>query len=317
MKHLLPILTLALLGAASIASAAPTYTEETFINSDYDSNYSFYVNPEVSTDGNVQTIDYGKYQVVKYGGSWGGALMYSNYFRIHANENVDFYLYDFVDNVQSSDNSANALTGVNAEQNKRAVQYIGYRETKAITDSEGKITGFETSNEKTHPIGDPTSVESVQRQPEGEDAQPYEIVRNSYYLGRFEAGKDYELYVSYETDGSDGVWSNTGDMAAGYHLYTVDEDNNAMIPKSNIVPVDKLMWAYKNGSFSSAGMLYMAVKEKDFESANAMPIAQLNNVYFGMRAVGSPLPGGLPIALVAGLFGLGFWYIRRRKNIAC
>ena len=29
--------------------------------------------------------------------------------------------------------------------------------------------------------------------------------------------------------------------------------------------------------------------------------------------VGSPLPGGVQIALIAGLFGLGFWYIRRRK----
>jgi hypothetical protein len=32
--------------------------------------------------------------------------------------------------------------------------------------------------------------------------------------------------------------------------------------------------------------------------------------------VGSPLPGGLQIALISGLFALGFWYIRRRKNIA-
>ena len=29
--------------------------------------------------------------------------------------------------------------------------------------------------------------------------------------------------------------------------------------------------------------------------------------------MGQPLPGGLQIALIAGLFGLGFWYVRRRK----
>ena len=36
----------------------------------------------------------------------------------------------------------------------------------------------------------------------------------------------------------------------------------------------------------------------------------------GAGAAGSPLPGGLQMALIAGLFGLGFWYVRRRKAIA-
>ena len=31
---------------------------------------------------------------------------------------------------------------------------------------------------------------------------------------------------------------------------------------------------------------------------------------------GAPLPGGVSIALVAGLFGLGLWYVRRRKAVA-
>ncbi len=37
--------------------------------------------------------------------------------------------------------------------------------------------------------------------------------------------------------------------------------------------------------------------------------------FYGV-AVGSPLPGGLQIALIAGLFGLGSWYVRRRKAVA-
>ena len=88
------------------------------------------------------------------------------------------------------------------------------------------------------------------------------------------------------------------------------------------------MWAYKNGSYSSAMYGYNPEfnpdkQVKDDESANAMPLASLDPIgggraTFGLYATpsgtfGSPLPGGLPIALIAGLFGLGFWYVRRRK----
>ena len=47
-------------------------------------------------------------------------------------------------------------------------------------------------------------------------------------------------------------------------------------------------------------------------------VVEGNRVAFGFYgvAVGSPLPGGLQIALIAGLFGLGFCYVRRRKAIA-
>lgn len=65
-------------------------------------------------------------------------------------------------------------------------------------------------------------------------------------------------------------------------------------------------------------------------SKRAMPLSHLTpigtineavslgkEVRFGFYGVvGSPLPGGLQIALIAGLFGLGFFYVRRRKAIA-
>jgi hypothetical protein len=68
---------------------------------------------------------------------------------------------------------------------------------------------------------------------------------------------------------------------------------------------------------------------KTVAAARAMPLSQLIPgtsqglaVAFGLMGVatgnyvpGGPLPGGLQMALIAGLFGLGFCYIRRRKAI--
>ena len=79
------------------------------------------------------------------------------------------------------------------------------------------------------------------------------------------------------------------------------------------------------------------LKEGELESSDpikiaaqrAMPLSQLipgtfegKAVTFGLygvatgEVVGGPLPGGLQTILIAGLFGLGFCYIRRRKAIA-
>ena len=311
MKHILPILTLALLGAAATASAGTTYTEATFLNSNYDSNYSYYLNPTVttSTDGKTQTIDYGEgqFQVVKYGGSDAESLMYQTYFKVHANDDINFYLYDYVANVYG-DNSGNALDGV-------GVKLIGYRtvgeaddfvvnsDTKeAFLENGEKLTGYKG---EVHGLGTPADTEIINREYLGGGGE-YQVVRNSYYLGKFEEGKDYEIFISYAADGSDGLWSNADIKATGYDLY--EDETKAVDYPDGVVPIDKMMQAYKSESFQTF--------KNAFESANAMPIAQLNYVYFGMRtgpAVGSPLPGGLPIALIAGLFGLGFWYIRRRK----
>lgn len=74
-------------------------------------------------------------------------------------------------------------------------------------------------------------------------------------------------------------------------------------------------------------------KDIKLASGKAMPLSELTPmgnlaalglgttgtaVQFGFYGVtaGSPLPGGLQSALIAGLFGLGFFYVRRRKAIA-
>ena len=53
--------------------------------------------------------------------------------------------------------------------------------------------------------------------------------------------------------------------------------------------------------------------EKKYDYIGA-PFYLGKDVIIGNGAAGSPLPGGLQMALIAGLFGLGFWYVRRRKT---
>lgn len=293
MKHILPILTAALAFTAMTASAATTYTqEEFFANQNYKNNFDQIVKSDID-EGHNGTYNFGSYVVTFEGNS---------NLRIHVNENIKLYVYDFVDNVQSDDNSANALNGVNADQKKLAVQQIGYRKIVAGSDGTFVTTGKKT-DENIHSLGDPTDTETVHREEKMTEwyTKEYDIVRNSYYLGEFKANTDYELFVSYAANGSDGKWSYT-DNAGGYMIET-----------------DKLMSANIKKDFLSV------YDQSIYDLAQVYtPLAQVNNISFGLRSApadpvvvsGSPLPGGLQIALIAGLFGLGFWYIRRRKAIA-
>lgn len=290
MKHLLPILTAALALTAMTASASTTYTEYTqeefFANQNYKDNFDQIVD-SVIVEGHNGTYDFGSYKVI---------LEDNSKLRIHVNEDIKLYVYDYVDNVQSDDNSASALTGVNATANKLAVQKIGYR--KIVAGSDG--TFVKTSNEKdeiTHSIGDPTDTETVHRVKKSTYwTEEYDIVRNSYYLGEFKAG-DYELFVSYAADGSDGKWSYTN--TAGGYLIQTDKLMSANIKKEFLGNYDQDIY--------DLAQVYT-------------PLAQVNNISFGLRSApadpvvaGNPLPGGVQIALIAGVFGLGFWYVRRRK----
>lgn len=296
MKHLLPILTAALLGAALTVSAANTFDN-------YAAEYGYYEGADigkVSTDKPfVQTIDYGSYQIIKTSENYNPSLLYNSRFRIHTDEKVDFYLYDFVDNVQSSNNTGNALAA-------RGISRIGYR---MLDENQNVIEG----TEKTFDLGSPTS-EVVKR--EYADGTGYDITRNKYHLGEFEAGKDFEIFMSYNADDSEGVWSNSTETPGGYN----GGANNELYLK-----VDKLMAAYMTGKFDYKFGEDIA----EDVVAKAMPIASLDpsgtRISFGIQGIaptggdktfGSPLPGGLQIALIAGLFGLGFWYARRRKAIA-
>ena len=120
------------------------------------------------------------------------------------------------------------------------------------------------------------------------------ITRYGYKLGTFNAGDEIEVYMEYN---GGSVKSNSTQWNGGGY-------------GDGVYEVDKLALYQNNDNVAAA--------------RKAMPLAMLDTgnghrvffgVYSGGSAVGSPLPGGLPIALIAGLFGLGFWYVRRRKAI--
>lgn len=121
--------------------------------------------------------------------------------------------------------------------------------------------------------------------------------RNEYLLGEFKAGDVIEVYM---TDGNVAVSSNT----------PVNEGQNRHISNYD-VRQDKLNPAMKIGT------LYLGPTHGTQVNFGIVGFAsEGSGTDEGGGTVGSPLPGGLQIALIAGLFGLGFWYVRRRKTIA-
>ena len=282
MKHILPILTAALAFTAMTASAATTYTQDEFLAiQNYTNNFDK-IEDSVLKDGKNGTYDFGSYEVTFEGNSK---------LRIHVNENIKLYVYDFVDTVGDGVN-ASALTGT--APGSGPVQQIGYRKIVANSDGTYVTTGKKT-DENIHSLGVPTDTETVQRVTGTTqwNRREFDVVRNSYYLGEFKKDTDYELFVSYEPNGSDGQWSYTNTVG-GYSIQA-----------------DKLLMAYLSGDFQNF------TDEAGELSKEYTYFVQVNNKSFGLRSetVGSPLPGGVQIALIAGLFGLGFWYVRRRKAI--
>ena len=178
------------------------------------------------------------------------------------------------------------------------------------------------------------------------------VNRYQYYLGTFEPGDVIEVYMKDST--TDGVvysYSSLIEDENGESAYTpfdpsapVLDDGGEYLTATQggfsdggyavgSTETDKMLYAYYfNEALSKPNddyHDYTAFDKTGITAAakKAMPLSQLiptNGfaVAFGIygRATGEavhggPLPGGVQIALIAGLFGLGFCYIRRRKVI--
>ena len=294
MKRILPILTAALALTAMTASAATTYSSfsEFIADTSYGNTYVSDA-PTVTTENGVQIINYGKYSVIKQVSN----LPYQTHFKIRANETINFYISDYVADLYGT-NSGTSLGDLVAN------------------------IGYSTTGEKpnTHGLGTPADSVSVAIPTDG--MPDNKAVRNSYYLGTFTKGKEYDIFL--QRDGEKGSWSwqnADGSLDSGYPLYTdTTTETPASATTGGVLQIDTLMAAYLDRN-PNVNVYNANVK---LAVTNAMPLAMLNGVTFGMYATpaadnvvaGSPLPGGVQIALIAGLFGLGFWYIRRRKAIA-
>lgn len=224
------------------------------------------------------------YEVVtdKYVNSYHQGTDYE-YYKIRVTEGTGtLSIVDYIDNVDSAWQS-------NAISNKQILQY-GY-----------SYVNSSDPNQELHKVyakpvaGNATAVEWFQV-----DKDHDVVTRYAYELGEFKAGDEVEIYLE---------MANYGDAAYAVGSYTPIENRNT-------------------SRYNQRQDDAIALREN-----YNMPIAELtlsgwNQVMFGIRGVakevvvtsndfvGSPLPGGLPIVLVAGFFGLGFWYIRRRKAIA-
>jgi hypothetical protein len=345
MKRLLPILTLALLGAAATASAENFY-------------YDYYKDPDVSTVGEGKdTLDgwwYDKYYTdsvsykdfeVARNSNWNAAeINNSNFYRIHVVGNdVDLYLTDFVDTVLDETNS-NALYNHIAE--------YGYRQL-SLVDGKYVATGDTTVKQlSVTEAGDPiiTSVDELGVS-ESSEAPTIDTINNEgrtierykYHLGTFSDGDIIELYMK-DLDGGEAYsYSSFND---------VNPDNTRVGALGGFgdggyrvnLQTDEMLHDYyfQDEKLEEQGLHGFTGDDAEAKrvaaSSKAMPLSALDpsgsRVYFGIIAstaeigggggdgnggsgngtFGQPLPGGLQIALIAGLFGLGFWFIRRRKN---
>lgn len=339
MKHLLPILTLALLGAAATVSAENFY-------------YDYYQNPDYSSldRKNHETESWAYYYTdsfsyvdsennkgfsVARNSNWNAQLNQSNFYRIHVvGDDVNLSLTDYVDNVGGS------LNGSALHNN---LSEYGYRKLTLNEDGKYVVAGDTTVFKLTgEDAVTPSTIDSVyfEKSYLDENNNPvddsYTVTRYQYNLGTFKNGDVIELYMK-DLDGGEaysysgfneaptsvGAEGGFGDGGYRVNAHTDELLNGYYYQDENL----------ENKGYHGFGENDAA---REAASAKSMPLSALDpsgtRLYFGIiasaagiiddnnggesggnGASGRPLPGGLSIALIAGLFGLGFWYIRRRK----
>ena len=247
MKHILSLLTLALLGAATTAFAAdPLFTDPVFDGVTF--------NPATPySNQNNQGVGNGSYYTVRFNGSG------------------TFYL---TNKVASLYDNAEYLT-----QSKFGITHYGYIDSNNVT-HEFDITDSDN-------IVQFTSVSDEM------NGTTYTVKREGYLLGHFDAGDEVQIYFA-QKDGNTvlaSVASNTPQTSVHSSGYGTIQDG-----------------------FNSALTLGQLYFEGEGQPQMNFGIVASGQSYTP-GTVGGPLPGGVQIALIASLFGLGFWYIRRRKSV--
>ena len=388
MKRLLPILTLALLGAAATASADNFY-------------YDYYKNPGQSKASNdywkvdawniyetqTDSFSYHDFSVSRYSdwASLGSEAVYetkkgksdidnSNFYRIQVSgDNVDLYLTDFVDTALNETNSS-ALYNRISEYGYRALEQQVTVDGRTIYAPAGDtvINTLSVTKDGTPMVTYAGETEATELSTiDSVNNQGRKIDRYQYFLGTFDDGDVIELYMK-DNNSSQGVYSYSGinvidsgtnapvgpqggfgDGGYGGTKSVYDEElgKYVQVPVTEVIEqTDEMLNGYyyldenleEKGLHGFGGYTDEAKAARALASDKSMPLSTLapsaeNGVYFGIiakvdgviyssitngggsggaGAAGSPLPGGLQMALIAGLFGLGFWYVRRRKAIA-
>ena len=390
MKRLLPILTLALLGAAVTASAGNFYYDyylshsntpvtphstpeidgKTYSN-EYDTfTYGTITSFEKDANGKV-AVSMDNTFTAHRESNWSTELDGAdpnNFFRIEIGkdntEKVELFLTDYAKSLYSDDTTyhsdSNAIfrETYDGEGNlaKRAIVEYGYRTLElkdgkyvaggtqkfstVIADDEGSIEidgkNYRLNEENV------TKIDEIAKLSVGNPP----TARYQYSLGTFDPGTIIEVYMK-DSAGNE-VYSFSSYVNGEYKPF----DNNAPNLDAEGQYLDANQGGFSDGGYVVGstevdGLLdayyFVEAKSKPYEDyrlytdfdknryytapEKAMPLSQLIptnglGVAFGIYAyatgetvMGKPLPGGLQIALIAGLFGLGFCYVRRRKAI--
>ena len=343
MKYILPILT------ATLALAATTASANFYYDYYQDAVVSGVTDGSDTLDGwwydtyHTDTTYYKDFDVVR-NSNWNVAeINNSNFYRIHVVGNdVNLYLTDFVDNVGSETN-ANALYNNISEYGYRKLElvdgkYVATGDTvvnKISVDKNGDpiITKLPDGDSGKAPI-----IDSI-------DNNGTIVDRYKYHLGTFNSGDVIELYMK-DLDGGEAYsYSNFNEVNEATNTRLGAEGGFGDGGYRVNLETDEMLngYYYQDENLESAGYTGFgegeeAMAARALAASKSMPLSALDpsgsRVYFGIigmtvdidgddngnggsgsggGTVGSPLPGGLSIALIAGLFGLGFWYIRRRK----
>ncbi|MBR2964558.1 MAG: hypothetical protein IKC53_10180 [Lentisphaeria bacterium] len=267
MKHILPILTAALLGvAAPLFAADPAFTNPVFDGVTFNL-VDPYTNEHLQGDG------LGSYYTVTFNGS--GTFYLVGLRNTHLGDIQSEYL-------------TNTYLGVDENQNPvygdptYGITHYGY------IDSNGKKQTFDLFDKEGNPSENVVNFTSV-----AYDGNV--VTREGYYLGDFKAGEEIQIYLDGQINGNN-VWSATATSQEGIYSSRYGGRTDKSNPEMTI------------------GQLYFGDKWSSQMNFGIVASGQSYTPGTGSGGTfGSPLPGGVQIALIAGLFGLGFWYIRRRK----
>jgi hypothetical protein len=217
MKHLLPILTLALLGATTTAFAADFYYDyyqnpidggvkvnTAAIGGRTNESDSFTYGTWDNVEGNNQSNDFTVRRELNWDGSFKWAGVNNNFFYIQADgsnkEKMTLYLTDFVKSVVPQgtlkfNSDSNALFNMGIDE-------VGYRvlsydpetgkysaSSSTPTDSFKLIENEGTENERLS--SRVTPIDSVEYYPGSEEV----VTRYKYKLGNFDPGNIVEVYM--------------------------------------------------------------------------------------------------------------------------
>ncbi|MBR3687510.1 MAG: hypothetical protein IKL85_00375 [Lentisphaeria bacterium] len=276
MKHILPILT-----AALALAATPVFADFNF-----ELQWRGYENTPGVFDGTA-----GKYFTIKVTGDEKGKIFLTNYFD-SAYQNQSEVLDDVI---------TNQKTGVSVK-----VTDFGYKSAK-----DGLQSFSMTDSDHIVDLGASSSDPNMQTYAWWGETP---LSRKGYYLGEFTAGDEIQVYLKAVEVDADGK------PIAGTEKSTTSYEVNGQ-HNSNINEIDTLNYELLRANATKnellVGSLYIGNKLNfgivGTNGNGTYVYGTLKEVTAG--AAGSPLPGGVQIALIAGLFGLGFWYIRRRKSV--